>query len=451
MNREFGSSVFYWGCIKIRCFCWDSILATIIAYKHEYPVAAEVDVCVCGGGPAGAAAAIAAARAGAKTMVIDQHGFLGGVWTAGYVCWILDHDNKPGIMKEILSKLADNDGLACPDGRRTNAFDVEKMKFVLDTLCAEAQVALRLYTRISGAIVNESKRVTHVLLESKSGKEAIAAKCFVDCTGDGDVGAFAGCRFDIGRENDGLQQPMSLLAYISGLNPQEVKPYFNYRENDQTWIAPKGRLKKEMERAGHSPSYAVPTLWWVRNDLFAIMTNHEYGVSGLSGEDLTKATIHARRELHSLIDGLKTLGGIWKNVGIVATASHIGVRESRRIHGHYMVTKEDIIEGRRHDDAACRASFCIDVHAPDPSKGKGLEPQAAKVKPYDIPVRCLIAKDVDALMMAGRCISGDFLAHSSYRVTGNAVALGEAAGKVAAYAALKGCLPQEVDSRKVLC
>jgi len=125
-------------------------------------------------------------------------------------------------------------------------------------------------------------------------------------------------------------------------------------------------------------------------------------------------------------------------------SEHIGVREGRRIHGRYTVSTQDLVDGARHEDAVCRVTFGVDVHSPDPGKTKAIERTGVRAKPYDIPYRALVAKDADGLLMAGRCISGDFLAHSSYRVTGNAVAMGEAAGVAAALAAKSGRLPHEI-------
>ncbi|MDD4441736.1 MAG: FAD-dependent oxidoreductase, partial [Kiritimatiellae bacterium] len=157
------------------------------------------------------------------------------------------------------------------------------------------------------------------------------------------------------------------------------------------------------------------------------------------------ATLRARRELHALVDGLRGTGGVWQNVRLVSTAEQIGVREGRRLHGLYTVTAEDLRQGARFEDAVCRATFCVDVHALDQNKNKAIDKKVAwRTKPYDIPLRALIARDVSGLMFAGRCISGDFIAHSSYRVTGNSVALGEAAGRVCALAALSGRLPAEI-------
>ena len=158
-------------------------MKTIREPAKTLPVAAAVDVAVCGGGPAGVAAALASARAGARTLLVEQHGCLGGIWTAGALCWILDFANKPGIMAEILERITAMDGRAMRDGDPSNGCDVEKMKLLLERLCQEAGVELRLHTRTAGALVDDGRRLTHAVLESKSGREAVAARCFIDCTG----------------------------------------------------------------------------------------------------------------------------------------------------------------------------------------------------------------------------------------------------------------------------
>jgi hypothetical protein len=200
-----------------------------------------------------------------------------------------------------------------------------------------------------------------------------------------------------------------------------------------------------MSRAGVPPSYTKPCLWHVRDGLYVLMANHEYGYKGLDAREITEATLQARRELHGMIAGLRALGGIWKDLRLVATAEQIGVRETRRIHGLYTVTQQDLLDGARHEDAVCRVGFGIDVHSLSRGRGTDHEPvNRTLTKPYDIPARALIARDVQGLLMAGRCISGDFLAHSSYRVTGNAVQLGQAAGVMAATAVRSRRDPQQV-------
>ena len=417
---------------------------TVREPARDIPVAEQADVAVCGGGPAGVAAAVGAARRGAKTLLLEQHGCLGGIWTSGLLSWLLDCDNKTGLMAEIAKRMAERGAqTVTAGGKATNAFDVEVMKLALEQLCEEAGVEVRYHTRAVAAVTRDG-RVTHAVTESRSGREALSAKVFVDATGDGDFGALAGCGFELGQAGTGSTQPMSLICLVAGVSAPEISAYYNDLDHASSWAAPKDRLRAAMEAGGHSPSYAKPSLFRVRDDLFILMANHEYGVKGTDARDVTRATLRARKELHALVDGLRSTGGVWKDLRLVATAEQIGVREGRRLRGLYTLTADDLRAGRRFEDAVCRATFGVDVHALDPRKTKGIEAQSWRAKPYDIPLRALVAKDVQGLLFAGRCISGDFIAHSSYRVTGNAVAMGEAAGKVAALAALSGRLPSEV-------
>ncbi|MFM8764963.1 MAG: FAD-dependent oxidoreductase, partial [Spartobacteria bacterium] len=189
----------------------ESWLSNIQEPSRTTPVVNHSDVLVCGGGPAGVAAAIAAAREGARTTLLELHGCLGGVWTAGALTWIIDHKNKSGVMKEILDRLQAGGFRAClADGTWTNGYDHEGMKSLLEEMCMEAGIRIRLHTRVVAAGVDETNRLTHVITESKSGREAWSAGKFVDATGDGDLAAAAGCGFDMGRDEDGHTQPMSL-------------------------------------------------------------------------------------------------------------------------------------------------------------------------------------------------------------------------------------------------
>ncbi len=429
---------------------------TIEEDSRKIPVKDSVDVLIAGGGPAGVAAALASARAGASTCLIESQGCLGGTWTAGLVSWIIDYENKTGLMSEILDRLESLGGRAVFEGELTSAFDVEKMKLLLERMCCKSGVKVLLHHFVAGARVSRSQ-ITHAIMESKSGRQAIAAKVFIDCTGDGDLASYAGCGFDLGRPQSGKTQPMSFNALVAGIDPVQTKPYFHHRGayllNAQGVIVKGGdpgtRLMAEMERGGVSPSYNGPSLFWIRDDLFMLQSNHEYGFLGINAQDLAEATIDGREEIHRLVDGLRNLGGIWEKIYVVATPSHIGVREGRRVHGRYLVTADDLINGVRHHDGVCRVNAGIDLHSTDKNKNKGIEEAPIHSKPYDIPLRALIAKDINGLMMAGRCISGDFLAHSSYRLTGNAVAMGEAAGYASAIAALSQRFPHEVQYKEL--
>jgi hypothetical protein len=394
------------------------------------------DVVVCGGGPAGVAAALAAARAGASTQLIEVHGCLGGIWTTGLLSCVLDWANKPGIMREIVDELEHRDARQIV-GSNGLFYDPEVMKLVLEELCIAAGVRVRLHTRLVAAGRDAANRLAVAITESKSGREAWAGKVFIDATGDGDLAAQAGCGFDVGQERTGQTQPMTLMALLAGIRAEAVTPclYGGAERHDETIDA----FLSELRRAGVTPSYARPMLARIHDDLFVMMANHENGVSGLDAQQITDATLRARAEVHRLVAALRALGGAWTGVRVVATAGQIGVREGRRIQGRYRVTAADAVRGARHADAVCRVTFPVDVHMATGFGNAGVEAQ-----PYDIPLRALIARDVDGLLLAGRCISGDFLAHASYRVTGNAVAMGQAAGRTAALAARSGCQPHEV-------
>ncbi|MFW6108417.1 MAG: FAD-dependent oxidoreductase [bacterium] len=408
---------------------------------RDIPVVEEADVLVCGAGPAGVAAAVAAARAGARTRLVEVNGCLGGTWTAGLLSWVLDSGNKGGLMREIVRRLKQAGASRKYGG--SVGYDVEAMKLLLEQMCLEAGVRIQLHTRVAAAAA-EKGRLRLAVTESKSGRQAWAAKAFVDASGDGDLAARAGCGFDYGAPGTEKAQPMSMILLFTGAEPESIAPFVRGLAEPKGLKNPKGRLRKEMERAGVSPSYAGPTIFCIRDDLFCMMANHQYGVCGFDAADLTQATLEGRAEVHKLVNALRSLGEPWSDIHIVATAEHIGVREGRRIHGLYTVSTDDLVKGARHDDAVCRCRFPVDVHSTDPKRTKGIEGKRVRARPYDIPMRALIARDVGGLLLAGRCISGDFIAHSSYRVTGDAVPMGEAAGVAAALSARSGRPPQDV-------
>ncbi|TWU18773.1 FAD-dependent oxidoreductase [Allorhodopirellula heiligendammensis] len=407
---------------------------------REVPVVGKSDVLVCGGGPAGIAAALAAARAGATVQLIEVAGCLGGVWTAGLLTKILDSENKSGIMAELLRAFSER-GSAIANQTNGTVYDPEVAKLVLEERCLQAGVKIRLHTRLVGAVTDSHRRVIAVLTESKSGREAWLAERFVDCSGDGDLAAHAGCRFDLGVGEACECQPMSMMALLTGLDADKVRPYIR-----ETASSAKSLLLSLMEQHGMSPSYRGPTLRHLHSDIFSIMTNHEYGVSAFDANAISEATIRARREVHDLVSGLRHIGGPWKNISIVATAEQIGVREGRRIRGRYQITADDLAAGLKHEQAVCTAKFPIDVHALNTHGNKEIsrEFKQGGHQPYDIPYPALIAADVDGLLLAGRCISGDFVAHSSYRVTGNSVPMGEAAGRAAAVSIQRLVMPHEL-------
>lgn len=408
--------------------------------ERNYTERTAYDVIVCGGGPAGVSAAIAAARGGAKTLLIESDGALGGFWVNGFMTWLIDTRNKPGLMQEYRERLMrDAGGADYPTG--IFSADTESAKVMFEELCREAGVTVRLYTRVTG-VVKDGRRVTHVLTESKSGAECFPARFIIDATGDGDVAAMAGCRYELGN-GEGLTQPMSLIGQIAGIPVDAMAPYdarFS-NANQQTLCA-------EFESAGVSPSYRNTLLACTSAEqaLYALMINHEYEKSADSADDLTEATLDGRREIFDAVKKLRERGGVFSSMALTATAPHIGIREGRRIRGLYTVTVNDVLTGQQHEDAVCDVTFGIDVHALKKNPTGFDDLNNLTPKPYQIPLRALIAADVDGLLMGGRCLSGDFAAHSSYRVAGNAVRTGEAAGAAAAYCVKENILPQQIRS-----
>ena len=418
------------------------------------------DVVVCGGGPAGISAALTTARAGASVRLIEVNGCLGGIWTAGLLGCILDWSNKlkgkGGDSPNVMFRVPDKDAsaffqpklteeiLSILDERGARRFnrlyDPEAMKLLLEELCIKAGIKLQLHTGCT-AVHREDGRIKLVVTESKSGRQAFAGKVFIDATGDGDLGAISGCKFDYGRAEDGEFQPMSFIVLLSGVRFDEIKPYVSGIPGE-VWGEPKSRLAELIkETTGYGPSYASSTLFSLYDDLFCLMANHEYGFKGTDAAELTEASLRGRAEVHRMIGGLRSLGGPWKDIKICASPERIGVRASRRIHGRYMLSDDDISSGARFEDGICRSTFSVDVHSTNPDKSKGIDNRGVHSKPYDIPYRSIVAADVDNLLLAGRCISGSFNAHASYRVTGNAVTLGEAAGMAAYLASANNVLP----------
>jgi hypothetical protein len=408
---------------------------------------ADADVIVCGAGPAGVTAAISAARAGAKVRLFEAHGSLGGVWTSSLLGYLLDFD-KPGFNVELVRRLRERDAIE-GNGMNGLCYQPEEMKLLLEELCVAAGVKVQLHTRVVAAY-REARALRTIVTESKSGRQAWQASVFIDTTGDGDLGAQAGCEFEIGKDQNCPCQPMTMYALLVVKDAKALADQIHLVGNNGQHIGPKA-FQETLQRAGVTPSYGKACIFPIKDNLVLLMANHEYGINATDAAQVTQATMRARAELHGIVRGLRKLGGPWDGVQIAATPEQIGIRDGRRIKGRYFMTSEDLISGARQADAVVRAAFPVDIHAlsAEDNKKAAYYNAGVKMKPYDIPFRALIAKDVDGLMMAGRCISGDFIAHASYRVTGNAVAMGEAAGAAAAVAAQTKRLPHDVPWNEV--
>lgn len=404
--------------------------------SRDLQVLAEVDVLVCGGGPAGTAAAIAAARAGSRTLLVERYGFLGGMATAGLVVPHFDPYLNEGINAEVIQQLESRGGWGA-DGWKIS-FDPELWKHVTEELVLSSGSDLLYHTFVVAALV-DGDSVRGVVVETKSGRFAILAKVVVDCTGDGDVAARAGATVGRGRPEDGLMQPMTTMFRLGGVS----------------WIQPNGYRLRDLieaavERTGHPYRLPYEHPWSIHlpnPGEVAVMLVHVRDVDATNVRDMTRAEIDGRRQTLTVVDFMRSHLEEFADAYLIETATQIGVRETRRIMGDYVLTADDLIHGRSFPDSIATVSFGIDIHSPDSTKSGGMRigtEGGGRRGAYDIPYRCLLPRSLEQLLVAGRCISGTFEAHASYRVKGPCMAMGQAAGVAASLACRTGTTPRDL-------
>lgn len=415
-----------------------------ISENRKTPVLGEYDVIVVGGGPAGFGAAVASARGGAKTLLIEKFGCLGGMWTSGLVNPLFDYENKGGIVQELVDEI-NAMGMNSSSGRMYT-FDFETMKLLLDRMVLKAGADILLHTFFADAIVEDNK-VCGVIVENKGGRAAYKANIVIDCTGDGDVAARAGAPWKMGRDSDGKWQPMTLMFKIGNLDYVQNYdyPYGNRNELFDLML----RAVKREGLNDYQFNFTRPCLLRLPGQHVGVMQMvHVRGRSGIDPVDLTKAEIEGRELVHEAMSFFKKYLPEFQHAQLEQTASMIGIRETRRIMGLYEITIDDMLAGRRFEDGFCICAFGVDIHQPD---GHGQEDgKSYPIKPYHIPYRSLVPQKVKNLLVAGRCISGSFEAHASYRVTGDCVAMGQAAGTAAALCLERSTSPEALDGKLVV-
>lgn len=377
----------------------------------------KYDIIVAGGGPAGVAAAIAAGRKGARVLLIEQQNCLGGMWTSGFVNPLFDMEDKGGLLKEIIDELRAKNAWG---GFWGKSFIYEYMKALLEEKCIAAGVQLLYDTRYVG-VSSYSGEVTSIYTENIEGRLEYSAKVFIDATPDASLAVDAGTEWLIGDGDVRACQAMTLMFLIGGIHEK-------YRDGKMIYEQLKAAYL--LEGKGRSPVFKVPYLIPAPNSDFAVVQlTHMRGYDCLSAQERTLAVIEGRKQAIEAFEILKNFDDDFKDISLITTAPLLGIRESRRILGEYCLTEEDLAEGAKFPDAVCFAGFGIDIH-----NSKSSEQTVRHVKRYEIPFRCLMPKGVKNVIVAGKTISGTHTAMASYRVTGNCCAMGEAAGKAAAYA-----------------
>ena len=402
------------------------------------------DVLVVGGGFGGVCAAAAAARTGAKTLLLERYGFLGGMATAGLVNPFMTYfaggkQIIEGIFSEVLEGLGQRSGL----GERGRIFDEELLKLVLDELVLSSGAEIRFHSYLSG--VEKKKRlIKSAEFQGKSGAEKFEAQIFVDATGDGDLAALVGCPYEKGRKEDGLAQAMTLCFRVAGVDMDKV-PGEAWKEKREFISRKFVEAKKRGEIT--NPRHNVLFFRTLRKDVIHFNTTRIVRRDATSASDLTCAEIEGRRQVEEMVRFLKKEIPGFENSFLEKMAMQIGVRESRRIMGEYVMTEEDIVEARKFKDAIARGSYPIDIHSPtgEGTVIKRLPPGES----YDIPYRSLVPKEVDNLLIASRCISATHEAHGAIRVMPIVAAIGQAAGTAAALSIQEKTIPRKLDATKL--
>ncbi|MDQ1545616.1 MAG: hypothetical protein QOH69_520 [Actinomycetota bacterium] len=434
------------------------------SYSKDIPNAAHADVLVVGGGPAGIAAAIAAARTGARTVLVERFGFLGGNLTAGLVgpcmtSYSLDGKTQliKGVFEEFVNRMVEIGGAIHPSQThagdaysgfivyghdKVTPFEPEAAKVIANRMCLEAGVELKLHTSVVDAIVEDGK-VVGVVCADKEGLHVQTATVTVDCSADGDVASFAGNPTEYGREGDALVQPMTMFFRVSGVDDAVVEEYVTTHTDDYRPFASIVDAAREAGRFA-IPRRGVGMYKTLHKGVWRINTSRVLGRNGTNAADLSAAEIEGHEQVMQLMTFFREELPGFQNVELLDTASTIGVRETRRVVGDYVLTLEDLQSGHHFDDVIALAGYPVDIHDPI-GAGGGASDAYETANIYEIPYRSLVPRDRDGLLMAGRCVSATHEALGAIRVMPPAFAMGEAAGTAAGISAASGTAPRSID------
>lgn len=408
------------------------ILSIAIALTFALAAAAkDYDVIVAGGGPAGIGAGYMAAKRGAKVLVLERAGRLGGMAVQALVNPWLGGVDSP-TTHQIIRRLG-----------HPHTVDFQGLDVKAYDLLKEAGADVLLHTTVLAPLM-EGRRVVGVRVLCEEGERTIPAKVVIDATGNGMVAAAAGVPYEIGRKGDGLVQPVSVMFAVDGIEPG--KRFLSGSEESARRVKIGGKtweaiVQEEIAAGNIPPEVGVIRLYQsVSPTMNGVNATQVNGINGTKSEDLTRAEIAARKQAFQVTEVLRRRVPGYQNVRIAQMPAVVGVRESRRFEGVARLEKADCLAGRRFPDAIVRkADFCIDIHNP---AGAGqavghdttVTGEAERVRPYDIPYGALVPKQVDGLLLAGRCLSASHEALASCRVMRIAMATGVGAGAAAAYA-----------------
>jgi len=432
----------------------------------------QADLLVVGGGPSGTCAAIAAARRGAKVLLVDSGNCLGGMGTKGLVgpfmtCYDASGENMiiRGLFEEVVDRLVAEGGAIHPSKVRQGTeftawiseghdhctpFDPEILKKVYDRMCAEAGVKVLFHASFVTPIM-KGRKIQGAVLLTPSGLEAARAKMVIDATGDGTVAYYAGAPCVFGDPESGRVQPASLFFRINNVDTyrliDEVVPHLpEFRRVDGVSYRCLHWRVAEAEAAGEWDLARKSVNIWrsVEKDQWVVNCTRIHGVDATNCESLTDAEVEGRRQVEELMNFFHKYVPGCEVATLMGTGATMGVRESRHVHGDFVLPVQDLIDGVVPDDNILMSANSIDVHGAMGGPAGGLY-MPIKKNMYGVPYRCLLPKNVDGLLLAGRCISADSPAAGAIRVMPPAMAIGQAAGVAAALCLENGISPSSLD------
>jgi glycine/D-amino acid oxidase-like deaminating enzyme len=420
--------------------------------SRQTPVFGEYDVVVLGGGPAGMAAAVTAARAGRSTLLVERYGFLGGMGTAAGVtnfCGL--HANVHGDIRQVVHGVADDllsridrlGGLNAPHnlfGKTVaQAYDTAAYKIAADDLLLSAGVKVLFHALGAGVVMATARRVEALLVETKSGRQAILGRSFIDCSGDGDLAAWAGAPYEKGDGHGNMLYPSTMFR-LNGIDVERA---------GKAWET----IPKLMLQAEAAGRYRFPRktpiirpqksgIEW-RVNLTQLANADGNAMDGTDAVELSAAEVLGRRQIASVANFLKEVPGFEKSY-VVDIAPQVGIRETRRVRGQYMLTESDVLDCASFDDTVGVNGWPLELHLKGDVEFRW--PKIPESRGFNhLPYRMTVPPGLDNLWVAGRCASMTHEAQSAARVTGACFVMGQAAGTAADLALKSGHSAGDVD------